>query len=89
VAGNADEGGVANIFSNSKIFGRTTQMHDETGDFLRFTSALYTPGVTRQRQRELLKTALDTSNNKIKEWQNVIKMNMQDQESYGKVDDWF
>ena len=82
VAGNADEGGVQNILSNNAIFGRTTQAHDEMGDYLRFTSAIYSPRVTRERQRQLLKAALDTSNEKIKEWQNVAEQNIKDREYY-------
>lgn len=89
VSGNANEGGIQNIFSNNPIFGRTSQLHDETGDFLRFTSSLYTPGITRERQRQLLKAAIDTSNEKIKEWQNGIDLNIKDRESYGKVDPWY
>ena len=89
VAGNADDGSIFNIFSNNPIFGRTSQMHDEMGDFLRFTAAMYTKGVTRERQREIMKAALDTSNKKIQEWQSAIQQNIKDQESYGKVDDWY
>lgn len=89
VSGNASEGGIQNIFSNNPIFGRTSQLHDETGDFLRFTSSLYTPGITRERQRQLLKAAIDTSNEKIKEWQNGIDLNIKDRENYGKVDPWY
>lgn len=88
-AGNADEGGIANIFSNNKIFGRTTQLHDEMGDFLRFTAAMYSPGVTRQRQRDLLNKAIAVSEDKIKEWKNVIDMNVKDMESYDKVSPYF
>ena len=89
VAGNADDGGIANIFSNNALFGRTGQLHDETGDYLRFTSQMDSPNTSRARKRELLKAALDTSNDKIKEWRSAMKQNIADQESYGKVDDWF
>ena len=88
-AGNADEGGISNIFSNNSIFGRTSQLHDEMGDFLRFTSQLYTPGITRERQKEILKTALKTADDKIKEWQNGIDLNIKDRERYQKVSDYY
>lgn len=59
------------------------------GDFLRFTSAMYTKGITRDRQKQVMQAALDASNKKIEEWQSAIKQNIKDQESYGKVDDWY
>lgn len=89
VSGNASKGGIANIFSNNKIFGRTSQLHDEMGDFLRFTSQLYTPGITRDRQKEILKTALQTADDKIAEWQNGIDRNIEDREKYQKVSDYY
>ena len=89
VEGNAAKGGIANIFSNNKLFGRTSQLHDEMGDFLRFTAQLYTPGITRERQKEILKTALETADNKIAEWQNGIDLNIKDREKYQKVSDYY
>lgn len=62
-------------------------MHDETGDFLRFTTAM--KNGNRAQQKNALQKALDVSNEKIKEWQSAIKQNIADQESYGKVDNWF
>lgn len=89
VSGNAAKGGLSNIFSNNKIFGRTSQLHDEMGDFLRFTAQMYTPGITRERQKEILNTALNVSDDKIKEWQNGIDLNIQDREKYDKVDPYY
>ena len=89
VSGNTAKGGLSNIFSNNKIFGRTSQLHDEMGDFLRFTAQMYTPGITRERQKEILDKALSVSNDKISEWQNGIDLNIRDREKYDKVDEYY
>ena len=43
VAGNGEN----SILSNSKLFGRTSQAHDELGDITRFTSSMFSPKRTR------------------------------------------
>lgn len=43
VAGNGEN----SILSNSKLFGRTSQAHDELGDITRFTSSMFSPNRTR------------------------------------------
>lgn len=85
MAGNGEN----NIFSNNPIFGRTSQMHDEMGDILRFTATIFSPNRTRQQQRQMLDKAFAEKNKKYQEWQRGLEANIKDRESYGKVDDWF
>lgn len=88
LAGDTREGGLANIFSNNPIFGKTTQMHDETGDFTRFTVDWNHPRITTNQQREKLTKALEVSNQKIKEWQEAFLENIKERDSY-QVDAWY
>lgn len=81
--------GETNIFSNNPIFGRTSQMHDEMGDILRFTATIFSPNRTREQQRQMLNKAIAEKNKKYQEWQRGLEANIKDRESYGKVDDWF
>lgn len=81
--------GSKNILSNNGIFGRTSQMHDEMGDILRFTSSMFSSKRTREEQRKMLDNALQEKQKKYKEWQRGLEANILDRERYGKVDDWF
>lgn len=85
VAGNGENG----IFSNSRLFGRTSQAHDELGDITRFTTSIFSDRRTRSEQREMLDRALKAKQEKYKEWQAALNENIKDRESYNKVDRWF
>ncbi len=85
VAGNGENG----IFSNSRLFGRTSQAHDELGDITRFTTSIFSDRRTRGEQREMLDRALKAKQEKYKEWQAALDENIKDRESYNKVAKWF
>lgn len=85
VAGNGEN----SILSNNAVFGRTSQAHDELGDITRFTSSMFSPKRTRAEQKAMLDRALAAKQEKYKEWERGYKANIQDRDSYDKVDRWF
>lgn len=81
--------GETNLLTNNAIFGRTSQFHNEMGDFLRHTSTMFNPNRSRTEQRQMLQRAIDEYDNKVNEWQRAIDLNIQDRESYYRPDRWF
>lgn len=85
VAGNGEN----SLLSNNKLFGRTSQAHDELGDITRFTTSMFSSKRTRAEQKAMLDKALAVKQEKYKEWQKGLEYNLKDKESYNKVDRWF
>lgn len=79
---------IADIISNNRIFGRTSQVRDEFSDIIKELNKYNRSTSIAERQKQL-ENVQKQYVQKVQEWNEGIESNLKDKESYGKVSDFY